>query len=565
MKIESSGTDIEKLLGSNFFYIPRFQRPYSWDDDNIMEFWEDLIENEDNDYFIGSMVIYKKKKQEFGLVDGQQRLTTITILLCVLRDTFKELKCKDDALGIHQLIERKDRGNKDTFVLKTETSFPYFQARIQEYDTNSTLHVNALQEEKNLKNTHKIFKKSVDSIVTLVNDDSSIDKRDKLNTKIKRLKNIRDTILNLHLILVTLENEDDAYLIFETLNTRGKDLSLTDLAKNHFSKHMKAKGDVDHHKLQWKKMLETIHNSAVEISPDSFLHHFWASRYGGTTLKKVFPKLKKEITKSNAKPYLDSLVSDSKLYRSILDPNYAWSKNETEVSKSLLMLQIFKLLQATPAVLSLVRAYRNKIIKYAKLRDSIATIEKFHFIFTAITSSRSSGGISSIYTSFAKQLFDAKNSEEASVAISILIKKLKEKVPSREEFIVAFKEVSYTEVNSKQKNLVRYILRTVAEYKKVKHSVDYDDLTIEHIHPQSLNDNWSGEIIGSLGNLLLVDSVMNQLLGSKEFKEKKKILIAQKYDLPQYILKTEKWTQEVVTKNTETMASLAYDEIWKIK
>ena len=109
MKIESKDTDIESLLDGSFFHIPRFQRPYSWDAENISEFWNDLVINKGEDYFIGSMVVYKKAKQQFGVVDGQQRLTTITILLCVIRDEFKKLENNDLAKGLHQLIERKDQ------------------------------------------------------------------------------------------------------------------------------------------------------------------------------------------------------------------------------------------------------------------------------------------------------------------------------------------------------------------------------------------------------------------------------------------------------------------------
>jgi len=133
LKIESKDTDIESLLDGSFFHIPRFQRPYSWDAENISEFWDDLVINKGEDYFIGSMVVYKKAKQQFGVVDGQQRLTTITILLCVIRDEFKNLGNDDLAKGLHQLIERKDRNNQSEYVLKTETSFPYFQEHIQNF------------------------------------------------------------------------------------------------------------------------------------------------------------------------------------------------------------------------------------------------------------------------------------------------------------------------------------------------------------------------------------------------------------------------------------------------
>ena len=191
--------------------------------------------NKGEDYFIGSMVVYKKSKQQYGVVDGQQRLTTITILLCVLRDEFAKLGNDDLAKGLHQLIERKDRNNVSEYVLKTETSFPYFQEHIQKFsepEVETQIHA----EESNLKNAHTVFRNLVSSALVAVDTDTTIPQDKKIEAKINKLTEIRNSVLNLNVIFVTLDNEDDAYVIFETLNTRGKDLALTDLVKNHFSK-----------------------------------------------------------------------------------------------------------------------------------------------------------------------------------------------------------------------------------------------------------------------------------------------------------------------------------------
>jgi uncharacterized protein with ParB-like and HNH nuclease domain len=565
MKIESKDTDIESLLAGSYFHIPRFQRPYSWDDENINEFWNDVVLNQTDDYFIGSMVVYKKEKQHFGVVDGQQRLTTITILLCVLRDYFLELKAVDFAQGIHQLVERKDRTNKEAYILKTETSFPYFQEHIQKFDEDPEVDVEIQIEEKNLKNSHILFKKLVGSVLKAIDQDASIANEDKSSLQVVKLKNLSDAVLNLNLIFITLENEDDAYLIFETLNTRGKDLALTDLVKNHFSKHMKPKGAVDHLKLNWEKMLETIHNSSSDISSDNFIYHFWSSRYEPVPLKKLFPKIKIVVTKSKAKSYLDSLLSDSKVYRSIHESNFEWTKNEVDAADSLAALQMFKLSQPTPATLSLVRAYRDKKIKYAKLRDALSSIEKFHFVFTAITSSRSSGGISAMYSSFAIKLYEAKDSQEASTIIGSFVAKLRDKRPSLDEFTVAFREVVYTNSNSKQKNLVRYILEKFSIHYKYKHLVDFDDLTIEHFHPQSkLIDGWTENTVGCLGNLFFLDQKMNENLDTQSIVDKKMLLIDKGYSLPEHIINTQGWVPTDALTHSDKMAKTAYEVIWKI-
>lgn len=133
MKIESSDQTIADLLNAGYFVIPRLQRPYSWDQENISEFWDDVVRNQPTDYFIGSMVVYRIGDRRFGVVDGQQRLTTITILLCVLRDNLDSEGHKPLAEGLHQLIERKNIDNEMEFVLQTQSSYPYFQDHIQKH------------------------------------------------------------------------------------------------------------------------------------------------------------------------------------------------------------------------------------------------------------------------------------------------------------------------------------------------------------------------------------------------------------------------------------------------
>jgi len=566
MKIESQDTDIESLLVGSYFHIPRFQRPYSWDDENISDFWNDVVVNKSDDYFIGSMVVYKKEKQQFGVVDGQQRLTTITILLCVVRDCFLTLGSDDLAEGIHQLVERKDRSNKNEYVLKTETSFPYFQENIQKFKEGPEVKSKIQHEEKNLISANNTFERLVSSSLNSINIDKTIKEEDKLKLKIDKLIEIRDSILNLNLIFITLDNEDDAYLIFETLNTRGKDLALTDLVKNLFIKSIKSNSSVDHAKMKWNEMLDIIHKSSSDISSDSFIYHFWSSRYEAVSAKKLYPKIKKKVTSKLSKQYLDSLVSDSGIYRSIHEPSFEWDRNETEVADSLSALQMFKLSQPTPATMSLVRAYRDGIIKYRKLREALSAIEKFHFIFTAITSSRSSGGISAMYTSFAIKLFEASNSQEASTIIDSFIQKLRDKRPSFDEFKVAFKEVNFTNSNSKQKKLVRYILKGLSIHYAYKTPADFDDLTIEHLHPQSMQNTseWTEQIIGCLGNLIFLDGKMNEQIGTKPFKEKIDMLIKNGYDIHDFVKKSDEWTPDKILQNADIMAEDAYHRIWKI-
>lgn len=132
MIIESDDVSIGVLLKSRYLLIPRFQRPYSWERDHVTDFWNDaVIDNTEDNYFIGSMVSFKHSRYHYGIVDGQQRLTTAMILLCIIRDRLTEYGFTDEAEGLHtNFIERKNIDNKNEYILKTETSFPYFQGQI---------------------------------------------------------------------------------------------------------------------------------------------------------------------------------------------------------------------------------------------------------------------------------------------------------------------------------------------------------------------------------------------------------------------------------------------------
>jgi uncharacterized protein with ParB-like and HNH nuclease domain len=100
--IKPTDKTVKNVLEGAFYQIPRFQRPYSWDKENVDDFWTDAIVTEDPDYFIGSFVLFKesRKSDTFMVVDGQQRLATITLLLAAVRNAFSELEFGDLALGV---------------------------------------------------------------------------------------------------------------------------------------------------------------------------------------------------------------------------------------------------------------------------------------------------------------------------------------------------------------------------------------------------------------------------------------------------------------------------------
>lgn len=563
MKIESQDKRVDELLKGNIFLIPRFQREYSWEPDHVSAFWTDVIDNMTETYFIGAMVVYKVGRSTLAVVDGQQRLTTITILLCAIREAFKGMGRDDLADGLQAYIEQKDRENKTVYVLKTESSFPYLQEEVLKSGP-AEVPFNIGREEEAIQRAFDIFKGNIASDLEEFLSNKEQSPEDNQKEAVEWLSMLRDTVFDLNVILVTLDDEDDAYLIFETLNTRGKDLALADLLRNHFAKLIRAVTEVDQVKEKWARVHDTIKSSPIQLDTDTFIVHSWQSRFDFVTKAKTFQKVKERVNKKNAKSHLDRFVSDAEQWRSIFDTDYLWSKSEKEAARSLRALRVFKVVQPTPGILSLVRAYRDKVIKYRALRNALSEIEKFHFSFNAVTSSRSSGGISGMYSSFGRQIYECNDSGKAAQIISDLVEKLRERVVPASEFDAGFEQIIYTNKHSSQKALVQYILRKVAIYEGQPFIGDTEDLTIEHLLPQSKSkDDKDHFLIGQMGNLLLVDQVTNSMLSAKSFPEKKEILAERGYKLPTILFDSEDLSGEIIRANTLRISNLARSVIWK--
>ncbi len=173
MKISCLDKQVGQFLKESFYRIPRFQRPSSWDRTNVEEFWNDAVVENEAQYFIGSFVVYDDKSA-LGVVDGQQRLTTITLLLCALRNAFEREGFSNLAKGIHGLIERTDISDQRFYVLQTETSYPYLQEHIQKFSQKPEAGCDAGPEEQLLKQAFEYFRGNVDDVVKAIKLQPSI-------------------------------------------------------------------------------------------------------------------------------------------------------------------------------------------------------------------------------------------------------------------------------------------------------------------------------------------------------------------------------------------------------
>lgn len=572
MKISSHDRKVEELLSGHFFTIPRFQRPYSWDREIADEFWNDtMVEREaETDYFIGSLVVYRPERSNgpYWVVDGQQRLTTIAMLLCAIRNAMTAEGLKAQAKGIHSLVERTDLDDQLQFVLDTEGAHPFLQQVVFKGVQSGNIAPES-REEDGIAEVFTHLTRRVGEVVDAIKANPALPPKKRTAAVATQLKQLRDRVLTLKAILIQLDNEDDAYVVFETLNTRGKDLRPADLVKNFLTKLIKPSNKgLDLPKQRWEKILDLLAASEVDLDPSHFLHRYWLSKHDYVTEKKLFKSIKRRIKKEDAESFLEELVRDSSTYRTIFEPTYRkWKPEESDVKNALEALSVFNVQQPTPLVLSLLRGYLTGTLKLARVKQTLRVIETFHFKFTAIVQGHASGGTSKRYATTAQKIAAATKPDDAYKEMFDLEKKLKAGLPDFAEFESGFLKLQYSDVLKTQKKLVHYALRGLYQAAAAGGGVpvDFEKMTIEHLAPQSTSPTTvSAAHVAGIGNLLLVDQKTNEALADKPFEEKKKILAKSSLGMRDAILAKNTWGEADIEERAKALASAAFEQAWKI-
>lgn len=562
MQVKPYDSTLEKLFRSAYFKIPRFQRPYSWDKGNIEEFWNDIVAAGKQSHFVGSMVFYfEDNDQELYVVDGQQRLTTATIFLAALRDVLTECGEAELAEGLQGLIERADKRAKKRFVLLTESSFPYFQEYIQKMGAPE-VEKKPSDEERGIKSAYDFARAGFLSIVGEARQSSP--KSDKQKKEIRnRLERCRDALLSLDIIVVQLNNENDAHIVFETLNTRGRDLETKDLVKNLLTKFLPPESaDVDPTKMRWDALVKSISGSSANLDTSSFIHHAWLSRYDYTPARTLYSKIKAHLNKGNAAAFLASLEGDIEPYRRIFEPDeFDWDKEARPIRKSLEALATFKMRQPTPFVLSVLRAYFAKILSLKQARDALGAVEKFHFAYTAIAGQSSSGGVSMMYAAAGREISTQQDAQKRATHLQEFRKKLLSRLPDEASFVAGFVDLRYSQLETRQRPLVRYVLEEIDASLRKGDPIDYSRMTVEHIAPQNPQGGRALSRHGAIGNLLFVSEDLNGKLKNKEFAEKKKLLKGANVPLDDVLSNADQWSSKEIDARTKHLAQLIYERL----
>ena len=330
------------------FRVPRYQRPYAWTEDQIADFWNDLT-SDDYSNFIGSLILnaeHFEKTNCYEIIDGQQRLLTITIFCAVLRDITKEIDPKKaDLFHRKDIVIEDNEGNWINRIECGETLKDFFEKNVQS-NTSSILDTNpSTKEEKLVKQNYKYFYDKISSYLKTFPENSK---------KLEYLQNLRKKILALPVIKIEIKSEDDAYEIFETTNARGIDLSVADLLKNVIFNKLKNTDEKDIAKEYWDEIVSNIQGTNTELK--KFIRYFWISTYPLVPEKKLFKTIKNTIT--DWEKLLFDLHEASKWYEKLVVGNIdAWEdiKSGDHIFKSLRALRIMNVSQCYVLFLSILR------------------------------------------------------------------------------------------------------------------------------------------------------------------------------------------------------------------
>ena len=553
MKVDAQGMPIRKLLTEGMYIIPDYQREYDWEEKEIIEFIDDVNEISNNEsYFIGHMVFEGKRNgTKYIVIDGQQRITTITIILCCLRDIFYARNEIDLGNGINDKYIFSINDDNEKFArLVNDMPYPVLQARVQNVPQEKD---NSIVPQKNGE------KKIINAYVKIHSlfQDKAIDD----------LKSFRDKILNLETVSVVAEGVSNACTIFMTLNSTGKDLTPLDLVKSLiFSKYKKVPL-VNEPNDTWKKISDNINNNV------KFLNNFYASRYKKVSDKRIFYEVENTIKNLNhkdhgvaAKEFLQQMLEDSELFKLINTPvSTNFNKNDYDIYESIYAItKQFKIQVSNSFLIALIRDYKKNAISKSMCIKILSVMERFHFINNAVCSKRSSG-IDLLYAKYAHDLYQAKSKQDKHKIINSICQELIKRIADLSDFEASVdSRLYYTRKDEKQKELVKYVLMKL-ERKKNTHSIPIAT-SIEHIYPETPQTMTlaNSNLIKNIGNLVLLEDDVNSKIGNKEYDDKKTYVLnnSQMITAKQLFNKYKSWTDTEIQQRRDELIEEMYDKMW---
>lgn len=507
----TSNKTYRQLMGNGLRYeIPKFQRDYTWDTENWDDLWQDikaLIMQEDHEHYMGYLVLQTSNNKEFQIIDGQQRLTTLSILILAT------LKCIKDMVDIG--IDAENNNKRKESLLNSYIGYIDPVTLI----SNNKLKLN--------RNSNDYYKQHLVLLKELPLRNTNASEKhmrecfnwyyDKIKKEFKSGENLAAFIDNivdkLFFTVIEVTDQINAFKVFETLNARGVQLSASDLLKNYLfsvvdetNPHV---SEIEELENIWSKIVGKLGEQKFE----DYLRYFWNSENKSVGKKNLFKTIKSNInSKDQVFKLIRNLNDTADIYLAIQNPEDEYWKNYPEIKKCLKELKLFQIRQTNSLFLSALKnTEMDAFMKLAK----ICSVVSFRY---NIIGGLNPNAQEDIYNNVALKIASNKiftSADFQSIYVS--------DVNFENDF--STKEFKNT---SRNHRILKYILAKIETY-QYKNEIDFESdlFTIEHILPENADESW-GEFsfeeinrsVYRIGNLTLLEKKLNKEADQVSFKNK---------------------------------------------
>ena len=556
------------------YTIPNYQRPYIWSEEQVMDLWHDLMDvysnnlnDKNEDYLLGSIVkIQKQNSSSMDVVDGQQRLVTLTLLFCAMRDSLQRYLDDTDNINNEDIKELIEKLNKMIYSDKTNIT-------LNNVSDDTTLHMiyeqKPIRKEKSMRDSQKAL---IDNYATLLEKIKELYQKCELDSEHvhRGIRKIGDIIQDLkdkiYFVSIVLCNEDYAYPVFQSLNSKGQALNQSDLIKSHLIKYPKC-----------TKRIETLWSKIDAFDDaDDFLYYSMLSRtHEGDDVKKhkMFKKIKERCVDSKeVGKYIDELEADHDIVIKLDDPELLDRYGDGQWDDLRHALHGLKHVNALYFRRPIIAACREWGFKDPKVKKLVEFLLIFFFMYRTVCK-RDIDLLKANSKTITNQI--ANNEPVNAIFKTMLKDNMLEYV--QDDFQKQFKD----SVLKLKRDVALYILMSLERSLQTSGTLAYshiNELELEHIFPQrpSIN-NWPNmEKLSPhkcrLGNLTLITKDWNKSLKNSDFMTKKngKDNKGKCYSresgirLHQYLSKYHEWTVSKIERYENDLIKKGF-KIWDLR
>ncbi|GAA7395507.1 DUF262 and DUF1524 domain-containing protein [Helicobacter pylori] len=495
---------------TNQFVIPIYQRLYSWKKEQCEQLWDDIIEIGGNDkmngHFIGS-ILYARVDDTHSspllIIDGQQRLTTITLLFIALRDHLNDEdefleKFSRQKIQNRYLINSDEKGDKKFKLILSESDRDTLLSLIDKNKRKPS--------EPSLKivENFKLFEKWIS------------ENTDKLETIFKGLK-------KLMIVWIALKKEkDDPQLIFESMNSKGIELTQTDLIRNYIIMETEIEKQKDFYNQYWRAVEENFKQN--EKLFDRFVRHYLTIKTGKIPIeKRVYGAFKDYQQKEGIE--IEDLLKDLQKYCGYFCQIAFKKEADKDLNKALNLLVDLEMDVIYPLLLELYSDYKDGVLSKQDFIPIIALTESY--ICRRAVCGFGLNGLNKFFPSFTKKIDKKQYLKSVEEHFGSLTGN--QKFPNDFEFKDSFITKELYGRNKTKKKKTRYFLERLENF-NTKEPVNTQECTTEHIMPQTLTKEWKRDLgenfeaihekyLHTIGNLTLTG--YNQEYSNNSFQEKR--------------------------------------------